>query len=344
MAKAIADDAQLEDDPGSGHSHEAAAMTGAELARGRRKAGLTQRELADRLGVRLWLVEQWEAGAKPVPHDQVELVAAAIGAPAVERGPALLASADAMGESSPPRLSAQEIREAQLPRSLRGYDEAATRRLLGDVASAYERSVSQCNELRERVEQLSRSSSADVDAVIAERDELRRRADELAAELAERDRATPARELEELRGRVKELERTVAEYEESEQALSRALVAAGRAGEELRKEAEEEAQAILADARRSAEETKREIDDLRDSFENERAAIMEDLKREALASARDDLLALERTAQPVLEALAVFEERIRALAPPQAAEDGEPELLDDLKAPPAGTVAEADSA
>lgn len=346
MGKAIADEpAAQEHDSGAQRSGDAASASGStllgtELARARRQAGLTQRELADRLGVRLWMVEQWEAGAKPIPQETGGLIAAAIGAPAVERMPALLASADAMGDDSSRPLTAPEIREAVLPRSLRGYDEAATRRLLSDVAIAYERSVSQCDELRERAEQLAQLSSTDMDAVVAERDQLRTHIDELAAELAERERAaTPPDEQDELRRRVEELEQALAGYEESEQALSRALVAASRAGEELRKEAEAEAQAIIDDARRSADGVQREIDDRRDSFENERAAIMAELKREALAAARDDLRALEHAAKPILDALAVFEERLCAIAPPEAEETAEAEMLEDLKTPPAEKAA-----
>lgn len=280
-------------------------LSGAQLAEARGLAGLTQRELADRLGVRLWIVDQWESGARPIPHEQLDRIAAAVETLAVPGAPEALASAAVRGEI-PRGLTAQEIRDAQLPRSLRGYDEAATRRLLGELADAYER-------------------------VLVERDELRKRVDELAA----------GEEEEKLRRRVEELEQALAGHEESEQVVSRALVAASRAGEELRQEAEAEAQGILDEARRSAEETRREVDDRRSSFETERAAIVEELKREALASARDDLVALEHAAEPAIRALAVLEEHIRAIVPQAGAADG-PELLDDLKAPPPEPVVAAD--
>ena len=396
--------------PSSDASAPRSKLLGAELAHARREAGLTQRELADRVGVRLWMVDQWEAGAKAIPHDTLERISEAIGTPAAARivgrdtdlghRPAtqtLLGSEKTMNDIPPRRLTAQEIRDAELPKSLRGYEEGATRRLLGDAAAAYERSVNQVDELRrqleeqesaridpeehefleaerdelrERVDQLSKSakSGVDTDAIVSERDslaaerdslraerdglvserdELRKRADELEAELAERERAVaPTGEQDELRRRVEELEQTLAGYAESEQALTRALVAASRAGEELVKEAEAEAQAILVDARRAAEEIAREIDDRRGSFESERAALVEDLKHEALASARDDLEALGRAAKPVLEALAVLDERIRAIVPSEPEEKAE--LLEDLKAAPparkAAATAEADRA
>jgi cell division septum initiation protein DivIVA/DNA-binding transcriptional regulator YiaG len=326
-------------------------LSGSELAHARRQAGLTQRELADRLGIRLWMIDQWEAGAKPIPHETLGLIGAAIGTPAAGPMPALrLAAQNPPTES----LTAQEIREAPLPRSLRGYDEGATRRLLDEVASAYERSVHHCDELRRRaaemeaardelrehIDELARSapSSTEMDALAAERDELRKRVDELAGELAEQERAATGEE-DELRRRVAELEQTLAGYADSELTLSRALVAASRAGEELVKEAEAEAQTILDDARRSAEEIQREIDDRRESFDNERAAIVEQLKRDALASVRDDVAGLGRAAEPVFAALAAFEERVRAFAPSGAEETADAELLDDLKAAPAEKAA-----
>ena len=55
---------------------------GIRITRARRDAGLTQRALADLVGVRLWIVEQWESGAKAVPAEQLGRVAQA-----TNRGP-----------------------------------------------------------------------------------------------------------------------------------------------------------------------------------------------------------------------------------------------------------------
>jgi cell division septum initiation protein DivIVA/DNA-binding XRE family transcriptional regulator len=386
-----------------GASSPGSKLLGAELAHTRREAALTQRELADRLGVRLWMIDQWEAGAKAIPHAMLEQIATAIGTPGAERlagrdidyghrpgALTLLGSSDTMAESPSRPLSAQEIRNAELPRSLRGFDETATRRLLDNVATAYERSVSQCDELRqqvdgleavridpeehtllvmerdelrERLQQMAEAtkSSADLDGIVAERDsllaerdslraernaaveerdELRKRADQLTAEIAELERAATATgERSGVRERVEELEQKLAGYVESEQALTRALVAASRAGEELVKEAEAEAEAIVSEARRSAKEIERELEDRRGSFDSERATIVEELRREALASSQDDIDALERATKPVLEALAVLQERIRAIVPSGAEDTADAELLEDLKAPPAKKTA-----
>ena len=48
----------------------------------------------------------------------------------------------------------EEIREAQLPRSLRGYDEAATRRLLGEIADGVQALMTERDTLREQVRRL----------------------------------------------------------------------------------------------------------------------------------------------------------------------------------------------
>jgi len=50
---------------------------GARIALARRSAGLTQRALADLVGVRLWVVDRWESGAGTVPLDQLDVVATA---------------------------------------------------------------------------------------------------------------------------------------------------------------------------------------------------------------------------------------------------------------------------
>src|SRR5581483_4515668 len=72
------------------------AAVGVAIARARRAAGLTQRELADKLDVRLWMVDEWEAGAKPIAPDQLEQIAAAVGTTT----PRLLGRDDAPGAQS----------------------------------------------------------------------------------------------------------------------------------------------------------------------------------------------------------------------------------------------------
>jgi transcriptional regulator with XRE-family HTH domain len=53
------------------------ASIGARIARARRDAGLTQRALADLVGVRLWVVDRWESGSRSVSGEQLAQVATA---------------------------------------------------------------------------------------------------------------------------------------------------------------------------------------------------------------------------------------------------------------------------
>jgi len=393
------------------------AAVGVAIARARRAAGLTQRELADKLDVRLWMVDEWEAGAKPIAPDQLEQIAAAVGTTT----PRLLGRDDAPGAQSEqkptehppaqqppaqrpvkqvaqphvptpirPQLTAEQIRSAELPRKMRGYDESATRRLLAEIAANYERAISERDANRLQIEQLESSLAGrqDYDSVVAERaslqqrieeleqaaaasnanseslallagerDELRRQVEQMTSQVEELNTQvnelsellgmqdgdeTLVAERDELRKRIEELEGTLAGREESEQMLTRALLAAGRAGEELVKQAQAEAEAILAGARRETEEVERELEERRKSIDKERDSVRRQLRREALASARADLEGLHREAEPVLEGLLALSDRLRALIWPDSVESvPTSELLEDLK-PPGETETVAD--
>src|SRR3712207_315550 len=54
---------------------------GERIAQARRDAGLTQMALAERLRVRLWLIDQYETGGKEVPLDRLEAISEATGRP-----------------------------------------------------------------------------------------------------------------------------------------------------------------------------------------------------------------------------------------------------------------------
>ncbi|HZT14882.1 MAG TPA: DivIVA domain-containing protein [Gaiellaceae bacterium] len=404
---------------------------GAEIARARRAAGMTQRELADKLDVRLWMVDEWEAGAKPIASDQLEHIAAAVGtssarllgredavAPATKAPPADSAQPTQAQESQPspqaapaqqqapqqqapqqpqlaqqqlqpqphvptpirPQLTAEQIRSAEIPRGFRGYEESATRRLLAEIAANYERAISERDGLRLQIERLESSLAGrqDYDTVVSERaalqqrieeleqasaaananseslallsgerDDLRRQVEEMTGQVEELntqvnelsellsaqdgDEALVA-ERDELRKRVEELESTLASREESEQMLTRALLAAGRAGEELVKQAQAEAEAIVTGARREAEQVEKELEERRKSIDKERDSVRRQLRREALASARADLEGLHREAEPVLEGLLALSDRLRALIWPDSVESvPSSELLEDLR-------------
>lgn len=146
---------------------------GVAVARARRAAGLTQRGLADKLDVRLWMVDEWEAGGRPIPREQFAQIASAIGvtpgellgrevapAPSVEPRPEARQQPSAPGPVRPAararsHLTADQIRNADLPRGFRGYDEGATRTLLEEIAASYERATSERDKAGREVEELS---------------------------------------------------------------------------------------------------------------------------------------------------------------------------------------------
>jgi len=395
-------DIQSENDQSSdssGETESGRAAVGAELARARREAGLTQRELADRLDVRLSTVDRWETGAQAISFGELGSIAAALGVPAarlIGRQDASIAaelgalptprleteessaaelwperlrgSSESTGTQSLDPLSAEQIRTSELPRSLRGYDEAATRKRLAEIASSYERMIMERDELRQRVEDLETSAAAreDYDEVVSERAELGRRVDELERIAGERDELelrvdelttslasrgdyeSLATDRDALQRRVAELENALADRSESEEVMARALVAASRAGEDLLNEAMAEAEAIIAKASLSAEEVEREIEqqrqhferdreELRESFERERAGILQELQQEALTSADADLQMIGRAAEEVTALLAAFANQLHVLIRPdskgEAAEA--PELLEELQPSPA---------
>ena len=55
----------------------------------------------------------------------------------------------------------ERIRDAELPRSFRGYDEAATRALLGRIAAAVESLLAERDELRARLDRAGGASTED---------------------------------------------------------------------------------------------------------------------------------------------------------------------------------------
>src|SRR3712207_9212370 len=62
-------------------NQETARTVGERIAQARREAGLTQMALAERLRVRLWLVDQYETGGRDVPLDRLEGISEAPGRP-----------------------------------------------------------------------------------------------------------------------------------------------------------------------------------------------------------------------------------------------------------------------
>jgi hypothetical protein len=229
----------------------------------------------------------------------------------------------------------------------------------------YEEAVAERDELRQRLTQIE-EAAAEHEAVAIERDELRTRVAQLEASLEERNdydeivsaRAKLEREIAEMWELLSaredydaivaerdDLLRRLAEGEvspEAEQALSRALLAASRAGEDLVKEAQAEAESILTAARASLADTQHELEERRRSFDSERETLLEAIRAEAMQVAREDLTALQQQAEPLLSALTALTQRIhttiglRLDAPEDEPLGGEQvddgDLLDDLQA------------
>jgi len=155
-----------------------APWSGDELRQARRAAELTQAELADRLGVRLWMVDQWESGTRAIPVDRAEEIAAATGwrsagTAGVELGsdaPAAREETRAVLEIEPdddaelrPVLVSPTMEpvhddtsplDLELPRALRGYEPAAVHALLGELAAARDLLVRELNDAKARAAQL----------------------------------------------------------------------------------------------------------------------------------------------------------------------------------------------
>jgi len=220
---------------------------------------------------------------------------------------------------------------------MRGLQEEATRNRLTEIAFQYEAVVRERDELGRRVGELE-AGRVDYEAVVRERDELGRRVGELEAGRV--DCEAVVRERDELRHRVEVLQDRVDELDqgETEQLLRKALLAAGRAGDELVQEARAEAEAIVTAALKEVEEAERELEERRRSFVDERDALLERLRDEALAAARNDLASMQQDADLLVDALVAFSGRIGAIGrlEPVALEDGpRDELLEDLRMPPA---------
>jgi cell division septum initiation protein DivIVA len=188
--------------------------------------------------------------------------------------------------SASPASDPNAIRVVSLPKSLRGFDETATRKLLSEVATVVESLTAERENLRQQVESLQSTAASN-----------------------EPSPAAPAAD-----------ERP---EHESAEALGNAILAAKHAGEELIAAAQEEANQILADAaaeadrlaeqaRNSTADIERELAQERERLERERAdheravnewsAKVETEKEATMAQARAEAAAvLERSEEKLGE-------------------------------------------
>jgi cell division septum initiation protein DivIVA len=168
----------------------------------------------------------------------------------------------------------EEIREAQLPRSLRGYDEGATRQLLAEIADGVQALMTERDTLREQVGRLENGHREDDESPEALGNALlaAKRAGEVliaearmgAEQITARAKAEGAQLLEEARRATADVERNVVEQRaELEVEQQRLRQEAG----DWRKNIDAESETLLAQARADGEaivsESRRRLDELR---------------------------------------------------------------------------------
>ena len=206
---------------------------GARIARARRDAGLTQRALADLVGVRLWVVDRWESGAGAVPPEQLDTVATATnrtlrwletGVDERAVGPIVPEPTDRDARTEEPQRELDE-RLAEIEAARREVDERLAEVEEREAALAVEQQqlhkalsdqAEERRRFRERLAGVERAPAPapaehDVEQALAEVDELRAELERERARHAELEEAR--RQVESSRADVAERERIVAECE-----------------------------------------------------------------------------------------------------------------------------------
>lgn len=177
------------------------------------------------------------------------------------------------------------IREASLPKSLRGFDEAATRKFLADVAETVKTLMDQRDELQRSRNEMSQQQPVEAADPTAIGNVL------LAAQRAGEELVAHARAT---------ADQITAEAQE---ASDRHLEDARRSLAEAERQIEERREAYELEHTRLRDE----LDELRTNLENERRGIIDDARAEAdrvTAQSRENVDALEREAKELSEVIA----------------------------------------
>jgi transcriptional regulator with XRE-family HTH domain len=138
---------------------------GGRIAAARRDAGLTQRGLADLVGVRLWLIDQWESEARVPPANKLEEVAKATGKPKRWLETGLEQLPRELPNELQPASQSKEARERQ--EGELGDDDAPAQTALGAVA-AEGRDTAAIRASLQESERALRQARAEADALRAE--------------------------------------------------------------------------------------------------------------------------------------------------------------------------------
>jgi cell division septum initiation protein DivIVA/DNA-binding transcriptional regulator YdaS (Cro superfamily) len=307
--------------------------SGEDLRQARRAADLTQAALADRLGVRLWMIDAWESGARAIPADRIDEIAKATGwrpgeptdgaveAPAVaipEEGRASRASRPVQGESQLPIPSPGSTMETvddgadfdqNLPRALRGYDPAAVRALVGKVEATRNRLASELNEVRSRAADIEGQAKAAQDRV-AQLEVRLQTAEDRAAKLEEQVQIAQAR--------AEEPTDEAPDFRVQEDLIRDAILTAQKAANDVRDEARRSASEILDSARHEAERIVSEADKERERLAEEitRLEQLAETSRAAISGFLSSLLDADLGD-------VIFEHEIGKVAGPSVADAGE---------------------
>jgi cell division septum initiation protein DivIVA len=179
-------------------------------------------------------------------------------------------------------VSPATIREASLPKGLRGFDEAATRKFLAAVADTVQTLMDQRDKLERSLAELNEQRSADREdpAVIgnvllaAQRagEELVAHARATAAQITAEAQETSERQLEEARRSLAEAERQV---QESREAYEREHAGLRSELDELRGNLEAERRSVIDEARAEAARAVEESRETLDALQREAQALSE---------------------------------------------------------------------
>lgn len=201
-------------------------------------------------------------------------------------------------------MTPEEIRRASLPKALRGFDEAATMRLLTDVADSMQSLVSERDRLRRQLEEAeTRAGGSDDPTVIGNALLAAQRAGE---QLLEQAREAAAKITADADERRHELER---EHGRLSQELAELGKTAERQREEIIARARAEADELMALGNQRLVDLRREEETLRSFIEDRRARFIE-LLQSALGN-------VERLYEPTSSAdlSATLASRLREGAP-----------------------------
>jgi cell division septum initiation protein DivIVA len=218
----------------------------------------------------------------------------------------------------------QEIREAQLPRSLRGYDEAATRQLLGEIADGVQALMTARDTLLEQVRRLENGLREDNESpeVIGNALLAAKRAGEAliveaskgAEQITARAKAEGELLFEEARRAAADIERNVVEQRAELVGEQQRL---RQEADDWRKKVDAERETLLAQARADGEsilsESRRKLEELR---------LEEETLQHFIAERQGQLVGLLRSALEQLDGLGTTIELSR--------ESGDRELSDAL--------------